>query len=130
MEGEQTTMAKKEDFAAAGNRVKSQMTAGTARNGQTTATPEERAARQKTGRTQGRKGAGSEHRVNTTLSDQNYLFVSVMAKATGQSMASFINQILDVYQEDYPGTLERAQAFIDAINTGFGRHTLRDPEGD
>lgn len=85
--------------------------------------------RQNEGKTQGVKGAGGE-RFNITFTPKNFLFVSTMASATGQTIPQFVNQVLDVYQEDYPGTLERAQEFIRARSESFDPRLLRDPKID
>ena len=112
-------MAKKQklDFTAVGDGVKRQLA-------EFTGQPVEQKAEEEKKQPKEEKGK----RINLLLTEKNHKFIYTMAKATGQNMTSFINQIIEIHQEDYPGELERAQSFIDSLAAGCGRYMLKDPK--
>lgn len=68
-------------------------------------------------RTQGRKGCKAP-RINMAFSEENYLFIRTMARASGKTMTEFTNLIIASYQREHPELMDQAKAFLDAVNTG------------
>lgn len=78
--------------------------AGKTRQG--TATPEEKAAREAEGRTQGRKGCKAP-RINLALTADNWEFISKWKG--GQAATKFINKIIETYRKEHTNDLIREQ---------------------
>lgn len=113
-------MAKK-DFAGMNTgRVYGSIEQATGRKGQqSTASPEEQAERAKTGRTQGRKGCKKGGlRINLLLTEENHEFIKIMATATGRNMTQYVNELIEAYRSEHPEFLEKANGFLDFINSG------------
>lgn len=113
-------MAGKKDFSKmeTGNVYKA-IEQGTSRKGQQgTASPEEAAARAEEMRTQGRKGCKGT-RINMIFTPANHEFLRIMAKASGRSMTQTCNLIVAAYRNEHPEFMERAQSFIDFLNSGL-----------
>lgn len=109
------------------NDVYSTLSIGNSRQGQQPeVTEEERAARLANMQTQGRKGCKSP-RVNLALTPDNHKFVKTMARASGHTMTQFINLVLAAYQREHPEILEKANDFLNVINSGQFSNLL-DPE--
>lgn len=110
--------AKKKDFTSmnTGMRVQATLEQATGKKGQqTTATPEEAAARAENLKTQGRKGCKAS-RINMAFTSSNYQFIKVMAMATGKTMTEFTNMVIDSYKKEHPEIVEQAQALIAAVS--------------
>ena len=104
--------------ASTGAKVRSTIESATGRRGQqATATPEEQAERAATLTTQGRKGCKAV-RINMAFTPENHTFIKVMSKATGRTMAKMINDIIAAYRNEHPELLEKANDFLDFINSG------------
>ena len=112
-------MASKKDFAAINtSRVTSAIAQATGKKGQqTTASPEEAAARAADLQTQGRKGCKAT-RINMAFAPDNYEFIRVMAKATGHTMTQFTNIVIAAYRNEHPEFMEQAQGFLNFVNSG------------
>lgn len=118
-------MAKKKDFAAGIDTGRlftdiEQATGKTRQQGK--ANPQEAAQREQDMTTQGRKGCKLP-RVNMAFSTDNYNFIKVMAKATGRNMTEFINDLVTAYRNEHPEFMDKAQGFLDFVNSGaFSTH--------
>ena len=113
-------MAGKKDFSKmdTGNVYKA-IEQGTSKKGQQgTASPEEAAARAAEMRTQGRKGCKGT-RINMIFTPDNHDFLKVMAKASGRTMTQMCNLIITAYRDEHPEFMEKAQSFIDFLNSGL-----------
>lgn len=110
-------MASKKDFSKMNTgRVYNSIAQATSERGQqSTASPQEAAERAAELQTQGRKGCKAT-RINMAFTPQNHQFVKVMAKATGQSMTEFTNNVLAAYQKEHPEFMEQAQGFLKLVN--------------
>ena len=98
----------------------------TSKKEQKPVTPEEKAEREATGATQGRKGCKKPgKRLNLLLSPDNHEFVEIMARATGRSMTDLINDILTAYRNEHPEFLEKAESFLDFVNSGAFMDNLK-----
>ena len=112
-------MAGKKDFAGMNTgRVYGAIEQATSKKGQQgTASPQEVTERQEALQTQGRKGAKAI-RINMAFTPSNHEFIKVMAKATGRSMTEFTNDVITAYRNEHPEFMEKAQGFLEFINSG------------
>lgn len=92
------------------------LAAGTARakGGQTTATPKEQIERANAYRTMGRKGCRIK-KLYVSLTPDNVLFLDVVAKATGRTRTTMINDILTGYRQAHPQLFEAAKALTEQL---------------
>lgn len=91
------------------SRVFSQLEKSTREHGkQTTATIQEQEERKKKRQTQGRKGCRLG-RYNVAFSPENKDFIRVMSKIRGQTMTSFINDIIDEYRNEHEKIYKKAK---------------------
>lgn len=114
-------MASKKDFGAMKTgRVYGAIEQATSTKGkQKTAAPEEKAEREATGATQGRKGCKKPgKRLNLLLSPENHEFIDIMSRATGRNMTEMINDIITAYRDEHPEFMEKAAGFLDFVNSG------------
>ena len=111
-------MAKK-DFAGMNTgRVYGAIEQATSKKGQQgTASPQEVTERQEALQTQGRKGAKAI-RINMAFTPSNHEFIKVMSKATGRTMTELTNQVIEAYRNEHPEFMEKAQGFLEFINSG------------
>ena len=79
----------------------------------------EKSATNPTANTQGRKGEKAA-RINMAFTKDNYEFLKLISRATGQSMTEQANAIIDGYRRDHPEIMEQAQAVINAIHGTLG----------
>lgn len=109
-------MAGKKDFSEMNlGRVFGTIEQATAdHRGQSVITPEEKAKRESTLKTQGRKGAKLP-RINLAFSPQNFDFVRVVARASGKSMTEFINLIIAQYRTEHPDLYDKAKALAEEL---------------
>lgn len=63
---------------------------------------------------QGKKGTMSK-RINMAFTDENYEYIKIMASATGQTMTSFVNQVLEAYNDQHPDYMIQALNLIEKI---------------
>ena len=112
-------MASKKDFAGMNTgRVYGAIEQATSKKGQQgTASPQEVTERQEALQTQGRKGARAI-RTNMAFTPSNHEFIKVMAKATGRTMTELTNQVIEAYRNEHPEFMEKAQGFLEFINSG------------
>ena len=125
-------MASKKDFTSVNTgRVYGAIEQATSRKGQQTkASAQEVHERKSQMRTQGRKGVKAD-RINMAFSEENYQFIRVMAKATGHTMTQFTNMVVTAYRNEHPEFMEKAQSFIDFVNSGvFSSIGNKDEEAD
>lgn len=78
-------------------------------------TEEEKQAYLKQGKSSGRRGIKLP-RINVAFTLDNYEYVQIMARATGQTMTAFINQVLDQHRAAHADTLERMQQFREELD--------------
>ena len=91
--------------------------AGTGRRGQGEITAEEKAEREATGRTQGRKGCQKPvKRLNFAMTPENHDFVMILSKASGKNMTDVTNSIITKYRAEHPELQAEAQKFVDIVN--------------
>ena len=109
----------KKDFAGMNTgRVYGAIEQATSSKGQQgKASPQEAAERAEELRTQGRKGCKAI-RINMAFTPSNHEFIRVMAKASGRTMTEFTNLVIAAYQREHPEIMEKAQTFLDTINSG------------
>lgn len=110
-------MAKGKDFSgiSTGSRVTATIEEATRRTGQQeTAPPEEAAQRKAERKTQGRKGVKLP-RINLALSSENYDYVRVMARMTGQTQIDFVNFIIDKHRTEHPEQYEIAKKLLESL---------------
>jgi len=111
-------MSKKEFTGMNTGRVYGAIEQATSSKGQQgKASPQEAAERAEELRTQGRKGCKAI-RINMAFTPSNHEFIRVMAKASGRTMTEFTNLVIAAYQREHPEIMEKAQAFLDTINSG------------
>lgn len=112
-------MASKKDFGGINtDRVYGAIETATSKRGQQgTASPKEAAERAAELKTQGRKGCKAI-RINMAFTPENHRFIKIMAKASGRTMTEFTNLVIAAYQREHPEILEKAQAFLDTIDSG------------
>ena len=111
-------MSKKEFAGMNTGRVYGAIEQATSSKGQQgKASPQEAAERAEELRTQGRKGCKAI-RINMAFTPSNHEFIRVMAKASGRTMTEFTNLVIAAYQREHPEIMEKAQAFLDTINSG------------
>ncbi len=98
--------------AGAGEEVLKRQQQGASRKGQQqTVTPQEKAEREATGRTQGRKGCRAT-RINMAFWSENHAFIKTMARISGKTMTEYTNLVIAKYREEHPEVYERAKALI------------------
>ena len=78
-------------------------------------TEEEKQAYLKQGKSSGRRGIKLP-RINLAFTSDNYEYVQTMARATGQTMTAFVNQVLDQHRAAHMDTLERMQRFLEELD--------------
>ena len=103
------------DFTANANKVHGAIAEATQepRKERKTYTDEERNAFQSQLRTAGRKGCKAP-RINTAYTPENYEFIKIMSKASGYTLADFINIIIDNYRKEH---LEQYNKVIELRNS-------------
>lgn len=110
-------MAKKDNdlmAAAAGttNRMGQIMATGASNRGkQSELTAAEKAEREATGRTSGRKGCHCP-RITMVFNTENYHFLKTMAKIKGVPLAQFTNDIIGQYREEHAEQYNQLQAIL------------------
>jgi len=98
--------------AGAGEEVLKRQQQGASNKGQQQlVTPEEKAEREATGRTQGRKGCRAV-RINMAFWTDNHDFIKTMARLSGKTMTEYTNLVIAKYREEHPEIYERAKALI------------------
>lgn len=98
--------------AGAGEEVLKRQQQGASRKGQQQeVTPEEKAEREATGRTQGRKGCKAT-RINMAFWSENHDFIKTMARISGKTMTEYTNLVIQKYREEHPDIYERAKSLI------------------
>ena len=104
-------MASKKDFAGMNTgRVYGAIEQATSKKGQQgTASPQEVTERQEALQTQGRKGAKAI-RINMAFTPSNH--------DTGRTMTELTNQVIEAYRNEHPEFMEKAQGFLEFINSG------------
>lgn len=124
-------MANKKDFSGINTgQVFTQLERATSQKGkQPEVSPQEKAEREATMHTQGRKGCAAK-RINMAFSTDNYQFLKVMASASGRTMTDMCNLIISAYRREHPEILAKAQGFLDEINSGKFSFLLGDPTND
>ena len=107
-------MAKKFNINAEGaGALMASMERQTGKTRQGTATPEEKAAREAEGRTQGRKGCKAP-RINLALTADNWEFINNFKG--GQPATKLINNIIEIYRKEHAAELaQQAQEFADKL---------------
>ena len=110
-------MAVKKDFSTINTeKVFNSIETATSRKGQQgTASPEEAAQRAAQLRTQGRKGCKAV-RINMAFTPENYDFVKIAARATGQTMTKFANQIIEQYRADHAEDYKEAKKLFEKFS--------------
>ena len=119
-------MASKKDFSGlnTGSRVYSSIEQATSTKGQQgTASPEEVEERKESLKTQGRKGAKAI-RINMAFTPSNHEFIRVMSKASGKTMTEFTNLVIAAYQREHPDIMQKAQGFLETVNSGAFSYLL------
>ena len=111
--------AAKKDFSGmkTGKEVYKALSEATSGNRQTDASAEEQAIRGAEMRTQGRQGCKLP-RINIGFTPENYQFIRIMSRATGQNMNSFLNLVVTAYRSEHPEIMEQAKSFLDTVNSG------------
>lgn len=104
---------KKPDFTGINTgRVIQSIEQATTRAGQQgTASPQEAKARASKLKTQGRKGCKAV-RINMAFTPENYDYIRVMARLTGNTMTGFANLAIERYREQNQELYEQAQHII------------------
>lgn len=98
--------------AGAGEEVLKRQQQGASRKGQQQeVTPEEKAEREATGRTQGRKGCKAV-RINMAFWSDNHEFIKTMARISGKTMTEYTNLVIAKYREEHPDIYNRAKDLI------------------
>ena len=114
-------MAKKDisnDTINTASRVYANLEKSTTKHaGQATADDAEKAERIKEGRTQGRKGC-KMGRYNVAFTPENKEYIRIMAKAKGQTMTGFVNDIIAEHRtrKKNQELMQRAKDFIKDCN--------------
>ena len=118
-------MASKKDFAGMNTgRVYGALEQATSKKGQQgTASPQEAEERREALNTQGRKGVKAI-RINMAFTPSNHEFIKVMSKATGRTMTELTNQVIEAYRNEHPEFMEKAQGFLEFINSGAFSATI------
>lgn len=87
----------------------------TAQKGQQgTASTQEAAKRASEMKTQGRKGCRAV-RINMAFSPENYEFIRIMARISGQNLTEFTNHVITKYREEHPEIFNQAKAIIEQM---------------
>ena len=110
---------KKKDYSGINTgRLFNNIEQATSRKGQQgTVSSEEAEERAEQLKTQGRKGCKAI-RINMAFTPSNHQFIKVMATATGRSMTEFTNDVITAYRKEHPEFLEKANSFLDYVNSG------------
>lgn len=117
-------MAKKDFSGINTGRVYESIEQATSTKGQQgTVSPQEAAERMAALKTQGRKGCKAT-RINMAFTPENHEFIKVMAKASGRTMTEFANLVIAAYRNEHPEIMEKAQGFLDTINSGAFSYLL------
>ena len=118
-------MASKKDFAGMNTgRVYGALEQATSKKGQQgTASPQEAEERREALKTQGRKGVKAI-RINMAFTPSNHEFIKVMSKATGRTMTELTNQVIEAYRNEHPEFMEKANSFLEYINSGAFSATI------
>ena len=118
-------MASKKDFAGMNTgRVYGALEQATSKKGQQgTASPQEAEERREALNTQGRKGVKAI-RINMAFTPSNHEFIKVMSKATGRTMTELTNQVIEAYRNEHPEFMEKANSFLEYINSGAFSATI------
>ena len=112
-------MASKKDFTGMNTgRVYGAIEQATSQKGQQgTASAQEAQERREALKTQGRKGVKAI-RINMAFTPSNHEFIRIMAKASGRSMTELTNQVIEAYRNEHPEFMEKANSFLEFINSG------------
>lgn len=98
--------------AGAGEEVLKRQQQGASNKGQQQlVTPEEKARREATGRTQGRKGCKAI-RINMAFWTDNHDFIKTMARISGKTMTEYTNMVIQKYRTEHPEIYDKAKALI------------------
>lgn len=109
---------KKTTGAGAGNEVlRKQQQGASVKGQQQTVTPDEKAEREATGRTQGRKGCKAT-RINMAFTTPNHDFIKTMARISGKTMTEYTNLVIDRYRAEHPELYDKAKALIADVEGG------------
>jgi hypothetical protein len=108
-------MAEKDFSGINTGRIYRNIEQATAQKGQQgTASPQEAAERASQMKTQGRKGCKAV-RINMAFSPENYEFIRVMSRISGQTLTDFTNNVIAKYREEHPEIFEQAKAIIEKM---------------
>ena len=77
------------------------------RGTQTEAGDEEKAKRDREGKTQGRKGC-KQARINMAFTAENYKFIQFTARYKGMNLTQFVNFVIEQYREEHADAYQRA----------------------
>ena len=69
-------------------------------------------------------------RLSVPLSKELYVFVAMVARASGSTLAATTARIIELYKDAHPEMLEQARAFSDFIGTNFAAHPVPDYEAE
>ena len=71
-------------------------------------------------------------RLSVPLSKELYVFVAMVSRASGSTLAATAARIIELYKDAHPEMLEQARQFADFIDANFAqnRHGLADLESD
>ena len=75
---------------------------------QAPASEEEKAWRQETMQTRGRKGCQCK-RINMSFTESNYKFLTEASRAQGITITKFCNRIIKIYQHEHPELMEKIE---------------------
>lgn len=103
--------------AGAGEEVLKKQQQSASRSGQQqTVTPTEKAEREASGHTQGRKGCKAT-RINMAFWSENHDFIKTMSRITGKTMTEYTNLVIANYRAEHPEIYDRAKALIADLET-------------
>ena len=63
-------------------------------------------------------------RINMAFTPSNHEFIKVMSKATGRTMTELTNQVIEAYRNEHPEFMEKANSFLEYINSGAFSATI------
>ena len=107
-------MAKKDFTQVNTERVYSTINDATKGKERKTYTPAETEEFTEAMKTRGRKGTKLP-RINMAFSPTNHDYIMVMARVTGQTATSFVNEIVDQYREEHQDLYQKAQEIINSL---------------
>ena len=59
-------------------------------------------------------------RINMAFSPENHNFLTVLSRASGQTLTQLTNRIIDLYRAQHPGLAEKANDLLNEITeSGF-----------